>query len=104
MKLRHVKLVMSCKPISCYCVLFNDIVSMCTIGMGEEVISVASYSTAARLGYTRTCCKDIYFRKRYFQRDTRNPFVITVFPGCLISCQEKSFDIVISPLMGFCHH
>ena len=51
MKLRHVKLVMSRKPISCYCVPFNDIVSVCTIGMGEEVISVAIYSTAAPLGY-----------------------------------------------------
>ena len=52
MKLRHVKL-MSCKLISCYCILYNqvyDILNTCKTGMGE-VISVAIYSTAARLGY-----------------------------------------------------
>ena len=73
MKLCQVKLVMSHKPISCYCVLFNDIVSVCTIGMGEEVISVAIYSTAARLGYAslkpcqESAVKAIHFRKRYFR-------------------------------------
>ena len=66
MKLCHIKL-MSRKLISCYCILYN-ILNTCKTGMGEEVISVAIYSTAARLGYAmqfeampRKCCKGIHY-------------------------------------------